>query len=262
MMRDVRRIAATWLVLAAVGVTAACGNSKTASSASASQSITRAHAVAYADAVNLRESDVAELVGARPEPERPIERAFRVIARGGECEGGVDSVGAIVGIRSPAFPHGTGLQKLGIPIREGPIRAAQSAVFVMPSRTIAAQNFAFAQTSRFRACLKHVYASRHLLGGGPGEANGIHYPFTDVAISTLRSPLTGVPSYELRVTAEVSNLVTGKSGQSPYQEDLLVFLLGPTEILLSATGVPHSFPETTEQRLLSLLYRRAEAHKL
>ncbi|HXN36514.1 MAG TPA: hypothetical protein VN892_00590 [Solirubrobacteraceae bacterium] len=263
MMRVVRRIAAVWLALAAVGITAACGSSKTVSSASTGQSVTKAQAVAYADAVNLRESDVRELVGGRPEPERRFERALRVIERGGECEEGVDSVGAIAGIRSPAFPRGTALQKRGFAMgREGPIKAAQSSVFVMSSRTVASRNFAFARTGRFRACLEHVYASRHLLGGGSGEANGMHYPFTDVVVSTLRPPLTAVPSYELRVTAEVSKLVTGESGQSPYEEDLLVLQLGPTEVLLSTTGVPHPFPQATEQRLFTLLYNRAKAHKL
>jgi hypothetical protein len=44
--------------------------------------------------------------------------------------------------------------------------------------------------------------------------------------------------------------------------DVLGFISGASEIDLTAVGFPHPVPAEAEQRLMSLLYTRAQAHKL
>ena len=68
--------------------------------------------------------------------------------------------------------------------------------------------------------------------------------------------------YGLRMAADSALEVPGTTGRSNYYEDFLGFAIGRAVITLHAIGDPRPFPSATEGRLLSLLYSRAEAHKL
>jgi hypothetical protein len=50
--------------------------------------------------------------------------------------------------------------------------------------------------------------------------------------------------------------------QAHLYADVLGFVYGPAEVSLIATGIARPVPSELEQRLLSLLYSRAKAHKL
>ncbi len=66
-------------------------------------------------------------------------------------------------------------------------------------------------------------------------------------------------AYRLRLA--VHSAFGGPDGSESY-EDFPSFVKGDAVITLNATSEVHPFPAATEQHLLSLLYSRAEAHKL
>jgi hypothetical protein len=66
----------------------------------------------------------------------------------------------------------------------------------------------------------------------------------------------------VRVTTTLIAIVRGKQVRIPIYRDVFDLLAGPAEVNMSAIGIGHPPPKATERRLLSLLYTRAETHKL
>ena len=246
---SVLRIAAALLVLAMTsGLAAGCGGSSAlgdGGALSAGAPITKARAIAYAHAVNLRAADVPEMSisspeGATPLPKRP---AFEFA----HCYGGVSPAHLLLKMHSPEFSVGRGAHS----------QLEESEVEVWPTPALAVSNFAANHTSRYRACLMRFQEADNK-DLNKGRAGQLHYgPLT---VSALPDPLPGVEaSFGLRI---VQSLLRGGQIRHRIYHDILGFLSGPVEIELKATGFSRPVPLATEQRLLSLLYSRAEAHAL
>jgi len=88
----------------------------------------------------------------------------------------------------------------------------------------------------------------------------------------LPDPLPGIEGgYEYRIAAtiiagraapvELAAYVPQQVKQVRLFMDLFGFISGPTEINLAALGGPRPVSKKLEERLLVLLYSRAEAHK-
>jgi len=210
------RIAAISVVLAVLiagGVTIAV-----AGSGSASTKVTKAHAVAYAHAVNLRAGDVPGLVSIESqagegEPLRPT---------GARCDAAWMTAGTGVTIGSQAFQHrqkstGGGRSYL-------PLEAVSSEVDVMHSAALASAQIAAiraaADSPAVVTCLKRQLEQVRLRvteEGGARAGEPVGKPvFSHVEISALRSPSRGIPAIELRISADFAIEVPPTKGSSHY----------------------------------------------
>ena len=245
------RIAASWLVAAAAALAAGCGSNAASAGDTASEQA-QARAFAYANAVNLRAGDVPGLAASRLRLKTPKTRhGWLDPVEGCDGSGGQK----VTGIISPRFlaslDHGSVLSLL-------PLEAVQSTVFPAVSPAIASRALRAAVSARGRACFKQFFGSAE----SQAEHRSREPVFTQIEVSAPPSPLRNVRVYGLRTTAKSDFGTTGATGRSNYYEDFFAFIVGPTVITLNATGDPHPAPAGTERRLLSLLYSRAEAHKL
>jgi hypothetical protein len=258
MRHRIAAISVVLVVLIASGVTIAL-----AGSGRASTSITKAQAVAYAHAVNLRAGDVPGLVPT---------------AKGGAVEGPLGTLGVecdvavragkVVGIGSQGFERlqeSTRFSKSYLPLE-----AVSSAVFVMRTPALASREIAVVRDASDNptvvTCLKHHLENTQLeatdeggkkIGGPTGKP-----ALSQVEVTALRSPLQAIRAYGLQIRADFEITVPSAKGLSHLYDDFLGFAIGPAVIMLDTTGDPHLSPAATEQRLLSLLHSRAEANKL
>ena len=231
-------IAATSLVLlVTTTLVAGCGGS----GHSASTPITKAQAVAFGRAVNLRAADLPaqqwlvgghETVWTRP--------------KDGDLLSGCGSTRApsseVVQINS-AVLH---LKQSEQATRLLHSARLQSIVYVMPNTQLARQGLASA-----RNCVARQLARGTLetIGSGPEH------------FAPLHATLPGVPVAELRSWIAFPELsATGLSVRS--YKDRFVFVVGRVEVALIATESSHPFPAATESHLLTLLHSRAEAQEL
>jgi hypothetical protein len=235
------------LLLIVTGALAAgCGSSGGSSTSSGSliagTSITKARAVAYAQAVNLGAADLPGSSIIKAEGERKAPTTAGVEFE--RCAGGVNPERRIVDIHSPSFSVASA----------GEGGRVRSAVEVMPTAALAARNNAVARSARGRACL-----ARSLPEQSTGQLR--HGP---VSISSLPNLLPGAAgSFGLRLTTTVTgrNLRGGQIRTRVYM-DVFGFVSGPAQISLTALGVSRPVPSATEQHLLPLLFSRAREHKL
>jgi hypothetical protein len=243
----IRRTTSTMLAVATTAVLlAGCGGSSSASSTGESTLLSH-RAVAYANAVNLRAGDVPGLAASRLRLKNTRHGWLDPVEG---CDGGGGQ--KVTGIISPRFSasldHGGVLTLL-------PLEAVQSTVFPAVSPATASRALQAAVSARGLSCLKQIL--------GSAESQAEHGPrepiLTQIEVSAPPSPLRNVRVYGLRTTAKSDFSTTSRSN---YYEEFFAFMVGSTVITLNATGDPHPVPAGTERRLLSLLYNRAEAHKL
>jgi hypothetical protein len=229
------RIVTPLLVFASIGgLVAGCGGSSNGAS-DPSRSITKTQALAYAHAVELQSSDVPDLTLVPPEQtiSRKPSGELEVTPGGvkfARCTGGVNPHRRVAAIASPTFQGGTG----------GRLYRVKSEIIVWPTAALAAKNAKVSPL--FKACLN---AEKH-------------NDETTVSVSSV--PVPGVPRRvsDLRVAGTIDHVRS-------YQ-DSLTFLSGPAEIRLTAFSIYYPVPPAIQHHLLpsllSLVYSRAEAHKL
>jgi hypothetical protein len=227
----VRRISAICLVLSATAILlAACGNSSHTSASDAAliagPPITNAQALAYAHAVNLRPGDVPGTTSKR------TAESVETVSHEGRNPSAF--------LRCAGLPTPRMVPRIRSAILGAPYWWMRSTVEVMPSEAFATAYAALLGSSRDRRCLFPRQAESKMA-------------YTPLPVA---SPIVG-----LRVTQS-----TGTIGQT-YQ-DLFTFASGRAVITLNISGsilrtAGSKMPSlTVEQRLASLLYSRAEAHKL
>jgi hypothetical protein len=212
--------------------------------------VSESHAIAYANAINLRPSDVHGLVGSTVALRR--ETKYGPLGSLGErCAGGVDAPGEVFGVLSQRFVRGQEHQSNFLPIE-----SVFSAVYLLRSDAMASQEVSVFASARASSCLKRDNYDQVSTTGTKSEPL-----FTDVKIAPLSLPAGSVSAHGHRVTAVEAAFLEAPHvrGRPNYYEDFVGFSVGPAVITLHATGSTHPFPAATEQRLLSLLYRRAEA---
>jgi hypothetical protein len=258
-------------VIVAIGtscaLTVGCGATRTtpagnASSAGAGGSIDRAHATAYAHAVNLTAADVPEMASAGKEEETKV-RSLGV--ENAHCSGGVSPYRRVVDVHSVRFKGATA----------SPRESVTSDVTVWPTNALAEHNSAAGLSQRGRACAQHLLERLAIDQIGRVRVSRI-------SIAWLPPPLPGAKdSY----AARISLTITGELGPShtpserssaalessspnpprvqiPLYVDGFGFLAGRAEVTLTATGVQRPASSAIEHRLLSVLYSRAKAHIL
>jgi hypothetical protein len=205
---------------------------------------TKAQAVAFAEAVNLRPADVP---GFRPAPseqprgtgEQRLERAML------ECVGLLSGHDELAQVDSREFEQATVTGQLGV----------SSSVAVARTPAIAARGLTPTHnpqdSPRARACLAHSL-SRDVERNPKGGPN-----ILSLSASPERALAPGTGGgVVLRTVADV----TLGSRPVPLSLDFYGFVCGQTQIGLFTTSLPGSFPSKSRQQLLSLLLARAKAH--
>jgi hypothetical protein len=244
--------------LALTGALAGCGANKSASSATHATTspslpagaagpaspITRAAALAFAHAVNLRSGDLPGVVATKPERDAPPPSARdKEFAR---CAGAPDPGQRVADVRSASFKLGSALP--------GEI---SSSVEVMPSARLARESFTAAESSRGRSCISKLLPS--LLG--KTTRAGVSY--SHVAITPISPPLkgTGAFGYEIRVTV-IAKRPGGKRVQLPFYVHIFEQLVGPAEVAMTDFAVLHPPSSAIERRVMRLLAARAKSHTI
>jgi hypothetical protein len=247
----VRRIIPATLAFAVTGALAAgCGNGGGASANSAlfraGSPFTKAQAIAYANAVNVRATDVPRLQAAPYKP-RAETAAGPFGAAIDECESAAVRAGVVLGISSQRFVH------LSLPLQ-----SVGSGVYYFKGAALAREYLAAADSPRFAACVKTIASNepRTITREGSKVAQPM---FSDPRLSRLPVSLPGVQAYGLRLATH--SPLSAPGGTEAYT-DFLSFVKGDAVITLTAIGKTHPFPAATERRTLARLYRRAQAHSL
>lgn len=214
--------------------------------------VAKARAVAFANAVNLRGSDVPAM--------GPFVSGFET--KNGppfaSCTTHVGASDEVVAVESPWFHRSGGRRggRIGVAVRP-PVEGAHSVVYVMRERAVASRSVASGRTAGTPECVTRLSAME-ASGGFIG-----HEPYKlRISASAIRFPVAGVAGYGLRVRGTVAGAVYHEKRRQVFYEDTFGFAVGPAEIVLHTIGVPRPFPSAAEQRLLSLLYDRAKAHAL
>jgi hypothetical protein len=223
--RRLRRAAhpaiSTCILLAlTIGVLPGCAGTQGSAPATATVAVSQASAVAFAHAVNLRASDQSAMEAVAPERAAPSPAAPAIeFAR---CDGGISPARILVDIRSTLLSTGDE--------REG--RLVRSRVTVMPSEALARRNLAAFTSPRGLRCERR-YGGTSISRLNIALPGGAH-AFGQRIVVPSRGP-TRVLGYH----------------------DILGFVCGPAEIVLTAAGFSHPVDAQTEQQLLGVLYRRA-----
>jgi hypothetical protein len=249
MILSMSRTIAVALPFAAAGILGAgCGsghNTTPTTSAGARPAISKSRAQAYAHEVNLAAADIPGATVLSLEHETGEPPAADVeLAR---CTGGVSPRLRVANIASAKFRIG----------RKAEAVRVKSSVEVMPTAALAAQNYGALASARGRACIEHVLPQT-LEGSSTGPARV--GPATISRLPNLLAP--GTESFGVRVSTTFTGIVRGRQIRLRVYLDVFDLLAGPAEVGLSLGGIVHPPPRAAEQRLLSLLYTRAETHKL
>ena len=244
------RLAVTGLVIVATGgVLAGCGTTGTSGVLARQDTgtpITKAQATAYAHAINLRAADLPEMNASSPEHERKAPtHAELELAR---CDGELNPELRVIDRASPTFTASA----------EEENEEIHSSVEVLPTQAVAARHNAAQVSPRGLRCI------RHFIPASIAKHNTRRLHYGPVTLSHLPNPLPGVAgSFAVEITTSVIGIPSQIAATPPHVYiDVLGFISGTSEINLTAVGFPEPVPEEAEQRLVSLLYTRAQANKL
>jgi hypothetical protein len=234
-------------LLLVAGLCAGCGGA-TASVVGAttptSKQLTRARAVVYAHAVNLRAGDLPGFSSTGDETEVP--KPGRYGLEYSRCRGGVNPARRIAEISSPELSAGKALYG----------KIVRSTVEVWPTPAIVAGNNAKSHSPRGRACLMRFLDAVHEQMNRERKGRAQIGPFT---VTIAPNPLPGVSHSFLTKINETRLLRTGAVLAHIYR-DIFGFVSGPAEVELEAIGFGHPIPPLVEKEALQMLHDRATAN--
>jgi hypothetical protein len=228
------------------GLLAGCGGAVSAAgiTRSVSEAITKAQALAYAHALNLRAGDMPGFTssGNETEASMPGRLALEEI----RCSGGISPARRIARLESPEFSTA----------HASTSEIVKSAVEVWPTPAVVAINNTPHHRSRARVCFARFLRTLHHRINLERKGRMQIGPFT---ITTARNPLPGViNSFRTRID-ETRLLRTGAILAHVYR-DIFTFTTGPAEIELEAVGFGHPIPASIEVSTIHHLRDRAIAH--
>jgi hypothetical protein len=177
----------------------------------------------------------------------------------GSCASHVGASDEVVAVESPWFIRSTGQRRLhaGVIVGRPPVEGVHSIVYVMRRTDAANRNVAGARSASAPDCVRRLKvkeAQGRLISGEPYKRQ--------ITASSLRSPLSGVMGYGLRVRGTVAGAVYHEKKRLVFYEDTFGFAIGVAEIVMHADAVTRPFPSAEERRLLNLLYERAKMHQV
>jgi hypothetical protein len=246
MSSHVRRMILSLLVLAmCCMLVAACAESS-------SDPVSKAHAVAYANAVNLRAVDVRGMTKMLSGYEVRSAPPFGVF----DCATHVSRSDEVVALSSPWFLRSTGQPqtRLSLLRPRPPLETTHSVVYVMRAPALVSRNVAAAGTPSARACVERNVrqASGRVIGREPYKRQ--------IKVASLTLLPSGIAGFGMRVRGTFAAALFHQKTRPVFYEDTFGFAVGSAEIVLRAGGVARPVSSAEERRLLALLYDRAKAH--
>lgn len=211
----------------------------------------RAQALAFAHAVNLRAGDLPGFKEspAKREGESASDKQFDRQMR--RCVGaavtgvleGAEKGKALADVKSDSFK------------REAPmlLEEAQSSVEVMRTGGVPRRALALIRSNRVRTCLATALGGmlRHMAGSKMHGATA-----RLVSVTTTAPPAPGADgSFGWRVAATIAT----HGVTVPVYFDILAFISGRAAVMLMTSSLPAPFPAATENHLFALLVERAQA---
>lgn len=239
MRRNGAYLIALLFVCASFTMGAGCGGtSKKTDPPSAS-----AQALALADSINLRQTDVP---GLSPRFERNRAAQSWPLGNCNEAPARVP-----IGFLSQRFGRG-GTTAL-------PTESVSSGVYLMANETQAVREFDALGSARARACIKHDVERTISEGEQKGAEPFFAAPVEVVSLAPLLGPL---PVVGMRRVVRLAIASRVGEGRSMVYLDQSGFVVGRVLVDLLAVGSPHPLPSVTERRLLALLHSRTEANRV
>jgi hypothetical protein len=240
-----RRVIGLILMIPASGVlVAGCGGGSHVTAGSAGSLQTAPITTSSLTGLNLRAADVAGMKAVSGER---TTKSSRFAAQLSRCGGGL-----------PGWEEGSlnsaRFERTGVRSTE----SVASAVHISGSAGIAARRLTANSSAGVRRCLARVFNTVRFQTGPLVRES--------VLLSTLPTPLPGVPgSFGLKLTFVVSYRHASPAGRPlarGFVQDIIGFAAGPAQIALIDSHDRGTASPPSEQRLLSLLYRRALARRL
>ncbi|HXN36970.1 MAG TPA: hypothetical protein VN892_02935 [Solirubrobacteraceae bacterium] len=234
------------MVLATVGLPATAAIADAGSGVTAlagGAPLTKARATAFARAVNLTAADVpgfTVVTGRERERESAAEK--RLEREMLDCVHPASGK-QLAGVSSQKFKRESSAGQ----------QSVQSEVSVARTSSAAAKELVVIRSAHSRACMSH-YLDLLLQGE---KSRGATFAPVSIAQGTPSAPgTTGTFAWRITLTVTVHGVTI-----STYI-DILGFVYGPAQVSLFASGLPQPFPAAGEQKLFSLLVRRATAQSL
>jgi hypothetical protein len=227
--RLTRRAAAAGLALVALGTPVALA---------AIPTITRSHALAVANAISLRHSDLPTLTQ-EPNPNTPQDQQSTAALT--KCAGGVPDTEAFANTQSDNFVSSN--QSLTI----------SSGTEILPTTALVAKDFAAIGRPRALTCVLDLL----------GAALRASLPKTDKATSSIARIASVVPSIAESEAIRLDIVVHVPKGKStvnvPIYSDVIGFAYGQAEISMNVQQTLTPPSASFERRLAALLLARAQA---
>ena len=241
--------------LAAGGLLVACGTTSHPSATSAQvatattgptgsdRQITSAQAKAFARAVNLTAADVPGFAVSPRRREHETAAEKRLEHEMLRCTGGAGFNHGLAEGSSEEF------ERKGAAVAQG----VSSNVTVVKTSALAAKELKAIRSSHVRACFTHYLGLLFKAQRNEGFTIG------RISIASGTPPAPGTSG---GFGWRISTAIAGHGIAIPFSMDILGFVYGPAEVALLTYGFPRPFPAAIEQRLFSLLVKRAKARGL
>ena len=268
------RLAVILTFIAIPGLLAACGKSSHLTPTAATQTtgttgphkpassnahtgtvepLTKARAIAFAHAVNLKPADVPGFVAtSKREHERETPAKKRLERGLARCTGGaLEAHDGLAKASSKDFKLERGILRFSV----------NSEVSVVRTPAIAARELAAIRSSHVRACLSHYLKLlfQNQILGEEKSRTAINPNSISLSIAHGTPPAPGATgSFGWRITAAI----TVRNVKLRFYIDILGFADGPAEVSLFSSGVLRPFPAAIQEHLYWLLLKRTEAHQL
>jgi hypothetical protein len=237
MLKSHRGLPFAALAIAGVAAIAGCGGASSKSSTRPEPPITKAQATAFANQVNLQPADMQ---GWRASLNSAISSQDAQLAK---CAGTSAPSEAVADVSSNSFDRGSALSTQG----------AASSVKVVQNKSTVTSDLATTKSAKAQSCIKA------LLPRVIQQIAGNQVKFGAPQIETLSPSVAGADgSYGYRITFAAEAL----GQQFPFVIDVLGAAVGRAELSLDDFGIGNPLPPADEQRLLSMLVSRSNAHRL
>ncbi len=216
--------------------------------AGAARPLTKAQAIAFARAVNLRATDLPGFRVAPPEHEHETPAEKRLEGEMLRC----------AGAPSAKAEHAKELAEVKSPElkieHDGIADSVSSSVGVARTAATTAKELAAIHSAHARVCVSH-YLDQLFKGKA---YQGAHFSPFSIASGTPPAPGT-TGSFGWRISATISTTVNTHRIAISFYFDILGFVYGQARVSLFSTGVVEPFPAAIQQRLFSLLLGRAKS---
>jgi hypothetical protein len=240
MIRRVRRWVTLVVVMAMTPSLAGCGGGASVPRLRPNGPITRAEAIAVADAVNMRHGDAPSLAS-KVSPRRLRPPAFV------RCGGPINPSLRLAEVASHLFE--TGNRSIST--------LTFSNVVVWPTATITERARDFAESARGIACYEHALSEGRTERRPDGVV--VHRPRTHV--ERLPDPIIGVPSVAFQAARTYVGTVAGAPTHGIYEVpiyiDIMQAQVAPIVVTVQVQTINRKPPLALEQKLLERLYARA-----